>query len=354
MREKVSIIVPIYNTSRYLSRCIDSLLSQSYTNIEVLLIDDGSTDGSENICDKYAKTDNRVKVIHKENGGEASARNAGLVYITGEYFMFCDSDDEYLPGSIEKLEKAMQIIGIDLAVGANLEKTGEITRLACTMQQRYTRNEIVNKILTDPNPYSTKYIMSTVNGTLFKTSIKKQHSVIFDENFVVGNDSLFVADYLKYCNYVFDIFDPVYVYYKYDETERIQGMSFVYPDEYKFTVMHYTKLLSILTANENKITYKQLLFDTIIRKLVCAMIYKEYFPDGLYSELEKLTNTVILEESANVYKRVRISDSEEIPLYFKNKDITSLYNALESRANLILQNFSKSTRVRLIYKNKEK
>ena len=89
----VSIIVPVYNTSKYLRRCIDSIIVQSLEEIEIILVDDGSTDGSYNICEEYANNDSRIAVIHKENGGLSSARNAGIKIANGEYIGFIDSDD---------------------------------------------------------------------------------------------------------------------------------------------------------------------------------------------------------------------------------------------------------------------
>ena len=92
-RVKISIIVPIYNVAKYLDKCVTSLISQTLTDIEIILVDDGSTDACPQICNQYAKMDNRIKVIHKRNGGLSSARNAGLEIITGDYYMFVDSDD---------------------------------------------------------------------------------------------------------------------------------------------------------------------------------------------------------------------------------------------------------------------
>ena len=93
MQTLISVIVPVYNVAPYLRQCVDSILSQSYTNLEVLLIDDGSTDESGAICDEYAQQDSRVKVIHKSNGGLSSARNVGLSLASGEWIGFVDSDD---------------------------------------------------------------------------------------------------------------------------------------------------------------------------------------------------------------------------------------------------------------------
>ena len=90
---KISVIVPVYNTSQFLPHCIDSILSQNFSDFELLLIDDGSTDGSGQICDAYAEKDNRIRVFHKKNGGVSSARNLGLCNAKGEWVTFVDSDD---------------------------------------------------------------------------------------------------------------------------------------------------------------------------------------------------------------------------------------------------------------------
>ena len=89
----VSIVVPIYNVEKYLKKCIDSIINQTYKNIEIILVDDGSTDNCGKICDEYTKTDNRIVVIHKKNGGLSDARNAGLDIAKGKYIAFVDSDD---------------------------------------------------------------------------------------------------------------------------------------------------------------------------------------------------------------------------------------------------------------------
>lgn len=116
-REKISIIVPIYNVEMYLAECIESIINQTYKNLEIILVDDGSPDKSGEIAEEYSKKDNRIKVIHKVNGGLSDARNAGLEVATGEYLMFSDSDDFLFPNACEifvekiKKEKADYVIG---------------------------------------------------------------------------------------------------------------------------------------------------------------------------------------------------------------------------------------------------
>ena len=92
-KDLISIIIPVYNVEKYLKECVDSVRKQTYKNLEIILIDDGSKDNSGKLCDELAKEDNRIKVIHKENGGLSDARNVGIENATGEYIQFIDSDD---------------------------------------------------------------------------------------------------------------------------------------------------------------------------------------------------------------------------------------------------------------------
>ena len=93
MNPKISIIVPVYKVEKYLHKCIDSILAQTFKDFELILVDDGSPDNCGKICDEYAKRDNRIVVVHKENGGQASARNRGINIARGDYIGFVDSDD---------------------------------------------------------------------------------------------------------------------------------------------------------------------------------------------------------------------------------------------------------------------
>lgn len=114
MKIEVSVIVPIYQVVGYLDKCMDSILNQSFQNMELILIDDGSTDGSSELCDEYARRDARVKVIHKQNGGLSSARNAGLDIARGEYIAFVDSDDWVSPDFIQVMHEVCEKYGCDI------------------------------------------------------------------------------------------------------------------------------------------------------------------------------------------------------------------------------------------------
>lgn len=113
---KVSIIVPVYQVKKYLSQCIESILNQTFTDFELILVDDGSTDGSEKMCDQYAKADDRILVIHKKNGGLSEARNRGIDAASGEYLLFVDSDDYIEPNMLECLYRNLLQVHADIAV----------------------------------------------------------------------------------------------------------------------------------------------------------------------------------------------------------------------------------------------
>ena len=129
----VSIIVPVYNVEEFLRPCVDSLLSQIYSDIEILLIDDGSTDSSGKICDEYATADTRIKVFHKENGGLSSARNYGISHAAGDYLAFVDSDDYVTDDFIEKFMSAIRP-GVDVVVCGlyKIWETGKLVKLENT------------------------------------------------------------------------------------------------------------------------------------------------------------------------------------------------------------------------------
>lgn len=127
---KVSIIIPVYNVENYLVRCLDSIIKQSYTNLEIILVDDGSTDSCYKICDDYATKDNRILVFHLENHGAATARNFGVEKATGEYLFFVDSDDYIENDSIEKMLK--------------LSNNGEKDIIYCDYNVAYS-NDLIEK-----------------------------------------------------------------------------------------------------------------------------------------------------------------------------------------------------------------
>ena len=146
----LSVIVPVYNVEEYLVRCVDSILAQTYDHLEVILVDDGSSDGSGAICDDFAAKDSRIKVIHKKNGGLSRARNAGLDVAAGEYITFVDSDDWIEEDSYEHLLGLMARYQVQLVCGGNMDVdggTGEKTLGVCPKKEEVvTAEEFVGRM----------------------------------------------------------------------------------------------------------------------------------------------------------------------------------------------------------------
>ena len=170
----ISVIVPIYNVEKYVGECVDSIINQSYKNLEIILVDDGSTDNSGKICDCYAEKDCRIKVVHRENGGLSEARNSGLDLAKGEYLTFVDSDDVILGDCIEMLYNLLINKGADVSAGALIPfYDGEElpTEVSLSPVKVFDNGiEAVKSML-----FQQKQINNSPCGKLFKASLFKNH-----------------------------------------------------------------------------------------------------------------------------------------------------------------------------------
>lgn len=197
----VSIIVPVFKAEKYLRQCVDSILAQTFTDWECILVDDGSPDGSGAICDEYARKSARIKVIHKENGGVSSARNIALGRISGKWLAFVDSDDCLYPNAIQKWTEVAERNELDL--------------IQCHFNREYKEGQVVadyTEVLTAQQYADKENYLTCVWGTLFKTSIVKDYSLRFDENVRLGEDQLFLLNHMQYCKRIQRIGDVLYFY----------------------------------------------------------------------------------------------------------------------------------------------
>jgi glycosyltransferase involved in cell wall biosynthesis len=146
---KISVIVPVFNTEKFLSKCLDSILNQSYKNLEIIIVNDGSTDKSKDICLKYAETDNRVIFIDKDNSGIGSARNTGIEVATGEFLSFVDSDDYIHPQFIKKLYHGCIQNNVNISMCSRFVVTGDLvnTMFTAEAQLRWSGKEAVQRLL---------------------------------------------------------------------------------------------------------------------------------------------------------------------------------------------------------------
>jgi glycosyltransferase involved in cell wall biosynthesis len=203
----ISVIVPVYNVEQYLRRCVDSILTQSYQNLEIILVDDGSTDSSGDICDWYKKQNGRIKVIHKENGGLSSARNAGLDIADGEYIGFVDSDDWIVENMYETLLTLLISTNSDVVGCRWREVTHAHSSSAKSRKQYpfkiYEHDDILINFFKDE-------FKSSVCSRLYKTDVIK--NIRFFEG-RIHEDYLFSYDVFSKCNRVLQSELALYMYY---------------------------------------------------------------------------------------------------------------------------------------------
>lgn len=202
--KKISIIIPIYNGEKYLKECIDSVINQKYNNLEIILINDGSTDKTEKICLDYKKNDSRIIYIYQENSGVSAARNKGIEISSGNYIIFLDSDDSLELYAIEKINENIE--NTDLLCFGYRECYVDQKRDIILNENIYDKKEIEEKIL----------ITQTIGGYLwnkvFDARIIKENNIVFDNNIHFCEDLLFVINYFKYCEKTIYIKEILYNY----------------------------------------------------------------------------------------------------------------------------------------------
>ncbi len=226
MEPKISVIIPVYNTEKYLNRCIESLTGQSISDIEIILVDDGSTDSSPLICDRAASEDRRIKVIHKKNEGQGIARNEGLNIARGEYIGFVDSDDYVEKDMFEKLYNAAKKNDADLVlsgmyfVGGNMFDEGNARSLQLSFENEtiFEGDEgrkklllgIVGALPTDSR--DSLYGMSTCTNLYRFSTIKNNNIRFLSERKILSEDGLFNMDFITHLNRAIGISGAWYNY----------------------------------------------------------------------------------------------------------------------------------------------
>ena len=217
MEELISIIIPIYNSEKYIKRCIDSIINQSYKNIEIILIDDGSTDNSRNICEKYSSIDSRFKILSKKNGGVSSARNVGVKNAKGEYIMFVDADDWLEKDAIITLYNTLKEHNVDIVRG-NFYCNNDKRNFKIEIQNKYEnikikkndkklKIEIINDLLLGK-------LKAFVWLLLIKKEIIVSNKILFNTNISFMEDLIFYIRLISIDNISFYMLDKdIYCYY---------------------------------------------------------------------------------------------------------------------------------------------
>lgn len=259
--ELISIIVPIYNSEQYLEKCINSIVNQTYKKLEIILVDDGSTDSSGKICDEYAQNDNRIRVIHKKNGGQQDARSAGIALANGTFMGFVDSDDWI---DADMYENLYQNIGSSDLVTSGLwryDKSGARNKVVDALEagvydaqsEHFCENLIVFKGNTEGGMFGG--ILNNVWNKLFKTSMVKECDVFTNVNIKYGEDLLFTIVYALMCKKVV-VTHECYYHYQYNSSS-----------------ISYKKNLDFLTEMNR--------FYNVLNNAVMGHIYEESLRDQL-------------------------------------------------------------------------
>lgn len=222
---KISVIVPVYNVEQYLEQCIDSIVNQTYRDLEIILVNDGSSDGSAKICDDFAHKDNRIIVIHQQNGGVSSARNRGIKSATGDFLAFVDSDDWLLPNMYEKMSAVLQthpdtdFVLCDYAEVRSSEKVEMCPNLEAGF---YTKQDMISKIyptLIVAENFGRIPIVSPCMG-LFRKTILEQYHIFFEENLRYSEDYLFMANVLLHIRNFYFLKNTHFYQYRQIEQSR--------------------------------------------------------------------------------------------------------------------------------------
>lgn len=209
MNEVISVIIPVYNTEQYIEKCLESLREQSYDNFQAILVDDGSKDGSGEICDRYSELDSRFKAIHKENAGPSKARNYGLDIASGDYVFFLDSDDYLSKNAFQIMIECIN--GTDLVCCAYMmvdEKENVCDKQFSVPEGAISRKEMLHLML-----YEDEYgFVGYISPKLFKNEIIQRHHIRFEESIKHNEDRLFVTSYVLYGANVNWCSDVIYFY----------------------------------------------------------------------------------------------------------------------------------------------
>lgn len=203
----ISIVVPVYEAEKYINRCIDSILAQIFTDFELILVDDGSTDNSGKICDEYAAKDSRVRVIHKFNGGVSSARNAALDIAAGEYIMFCDSDDYVDKQWCQQMYAVIHHYP-DAWINCNIydDWEGDI-KLRVHVSNDAQLYEKSTFFAIDKRSLS-----GALWNKIYSNGIIRSHFLRFNENYKIGEDVNFNVHYYQYCTSSIWVSKALYYY----------------------------------------------------------------------------------------------------------------------------------------------
>ena len=334
----ISVIIPVYNAENYLNRSIESVVDQSYENIELILINDGSTDSSKMICDKYALADNRIRVISQKNRGSAAARNSGIRHTTGDFIFFLDADDFIEKNTLEILISIYDQYQPDLVM-ANFSKrlnSGEILKQSVSFHPdaELFEHRIKKLLKTDIVAYVRHFLKHPSNhlisycwARLYKTSIIRNNGIFANEEMRLFEDFVFNLEYLKNTHEIVFLNESLYTYTMHN-THISVSMSIVNGDSLLHDMNVFKKTVDEFcqrTNNDTKNTFDikkevghALIHYVIIFFIRSCRLMTRYNRKMIYNEIDKIVNAPILRDSLKYYSPSK-GNSIILPLLMKIK-----------------------------------
>lgn len=292
---KVSIVIPIYNAEKYLYECLKSVKQQTYTNIEVLMINDGSTDNSENICKDFLK-DKRFKLINKKNGGVSSARNIGIEKCNGDYILFVDADDWCKKDLLQQ----------------TMEYNNTYEMICFSYFKAYKDINIKEELKVERNSDIKKEILinKTIGGYLwnkvFKVQIIKEHNIKFNENISYCEDLLFIKQYIEYVKKVKYLNIPLYYY-----RIRKGSVSNNFYSSKSISILNACELL-INEYKDNKLFIENFMFSYILNYYKL----KKFIPSDYKINLDIISKEKRILKNKDIKEKLKLKFIKYFPKIF--------------------------------------
>ena len=310
---KVSIVVPVYNTEKYLGQCIDSLVNQTLADIEIIIVDDGSKAACAQLCDEIAKTDDRIRVVHKENQGLGLARNSGMEVACGTYIGFVDSDDyvdetmyQALYEAAVKRDADMVISGISFVGGNTFSKSGDYEEKHYFDRDTLFEKEGIKELLLGvigalPNePDDSRYGVSVCKNIFKRSLLCAQNIKFLSERQFISEDTLFMADFIQRTQKAVGIHGAFYRYRRNDASLSKSYKS----DRLEKVLVFLTELEKHIQDALKKEEY-QLYLDRLIQgygRILCAQ-------EIMYAQDNKIKYSALRERLKQICKSEMIADT---------------------------------------------
>jgi len=293
--KKISIVVPIYNTGEYLHKCIKSILAQSLNEFELILVNDGSTDNSGDICDEYAKSDSRVKVIHKKNEGVSIARNVGIEMATGEYIGFIDSDDWIEINMYSDMYNFANKYNVDIVMCDTVSKFDNAPDVPDTIVEL---NEDILLQKSDISPELLKVMAGSACRCIYKRDLIFNNNILFPINIPISEDRIFNIYAFGHSQKIYYTKKPYYNRYIRDGSAVHRHVSNIV-DLINIVYDGYRNALELCWNDKNYVLAYQKLIVYMAFSSINNIFYKDssFSIVEKYNEVEKLCNLKVVRDS---------------------------------------------------------